>query len=78
MGVSPDCAGYRSLDVIAHTTNVVAFIDGHSHSEYTGMRVRNAAGQEVVLTQSGSYLGILGSLTFEDGRCVAAGTSWAR
>ena len=78
MGVSPDCAGYRSLDVIAHTTNVVAFIDGHSHSEYTGMRVRNAVGQEVVLTQSGSYLGILGSLTFEDGRCIAAGTVYPR
>ena len=78
MGVSPDCAGYRSLDVIAHTTNVVAFIDGHSHSEYTGMRVRNAVGQEVVLTQGGSYLGILGSLTFEDGRCVAAGTVYPR
>ena len=78
MGVSPDCAGYRSIDVIAHTTNAVAFIDGHSHSEYTGMRVRNAAGQEVVLTQSGSYLGILGSLTLEDGRCVAAGTVYPR
>ena len=78
MGVSPDCAPYRSLDVIAHTTNFVAFIDGHSHSLYTGSRVRNAAGQEVVLAQSGCHLGILGSLTFEDGRCVAAGTVFPR
>ncbi|MBQ6136106.1 MAG: bifunctional metallophosphatase/5'-nucleotidase [Kiritimatiellae bacterium] len=78
MGVSPDCTGYRSTDVIAHTTNFVAFIDGHSHSEFTGTRVRNAAGKEVVLTQSGSYLGVLGALVFEDGQCVSAGTVFSR
>ena len=78
LGISPDCMGYRSTDVIAHTTNFVALIDGHSHSEYTGSRVRNAAGEEVILTQSGSYLGLLGCLTFEDGRCVAAGTIYTR
>ena len=78
MGVSPDSVGYRSTDVIAHTTNFVAFIDGHSHSEFTGTRVRNAAGKEVVLTQSGSYLGVLGALVFEDGQCVSAGTVFSR
>ena len=78
MGVSPDCAGYRSTDIIANTTNFIAFIDGHSHSEFTGTRVMNAAGKEVVLTQSGSYLGVLGALVFEDGRCVSAGTVFSR
>ena len=78
LGVSPDSAGCRSIDVIAHTTNFVAFIDGHSHSLYTGARVRNAAGRDVVLAQSGCHLGILGFLTFEDGRCVAAGTVFPR
>lgn len=77
LGVEPDCVPYRSTDVIAHTTNAVAFIDGHSHSEYTGSRVKNAAGQDVILTQSGSYLGILGSLTVEDGRVVSAGTVYS-
>jgi len=74
LGVSPDCAPFRSLDLIAHTTNIVAFIDGHSHSEMTGRRVKNAAGKDVILTQSGSYLGVLGSLTLDRGVCVAAGT----
>ena len=78
LGISPDCAGYMSTDVIAHTTNFVALVDGHSHSEYTGSRVRNAAGEDVILTQSGSYLGLLGALTFDDGKCVAAGTIYAR
>ena len=45
LGISPDCADYMSTDVIAHTTNFVALVDGHSHSEYTGSRVRNAAGK---------------------------------
>ena len=78
LGISPDCADYMSTDVIAHTTNFVALIDGHSHSEYTGSRVRNAAGQDVILTQSGSYLGLLGCLAFEDGKCVMAGTVYTR
>ncbi|MBQ7189315.1 MAG: bifunctional metallophosphatase/5'-nucleotidase [Kiritimatiellae bacterium] len=78
LGISPDCAGYMSTDVIAHTTNFVALIDGHSHSEYTGSRVRNAAGKDVILTQSGSYLGLLGCLTLEDGKCVMAGTIYTR
>lgn len=74
LGVSPDCARYMSTDVIANTTNFVALIDGHSHSELTGRRVKNAAGKDVVLTQSGSYLGVLGSLTLANGRCTSAGT----
>ena len=78
LGISPDCADYMSTDVIAHTTNFVALVDGHSHSEYTGSRVRNAAGKEVILTQSGSYLGLLGCLVFEDGQCVMAGTIYTR
>ncbi len=78
LGISPDCAGYRSTDIIAHTTNFVALIDGHSHSEYTGSRVRNAAGKDVILTQSGSYLGLLGCLALEDGKCVMAGTIYTR
>ena len=78
LGISPDCAGYMSTDVIAHTTNFVALIDGHSHSEYTGSRIKNAAGKDVILTQSGSYLGLLGCLALEDGKCVMAGTIYAR
>ena len=78
LGISSDCADYRSTDVIAHTTNFVALVDGHSHSEYTGSRVRNAAGKDVILTQSGSYLGLLGCLVLEDGQCVMAGTIYTR
>lgn len=78
LGISPDCADYMSTDVIAHTTNFVALVDGHSHTEYTGSRVKNAAGKDVILTQSGSYLGVLGFLVLEDGMCTTAGTIYSR
>lgn len=74
LGVSPDCAPYRSTDLIANTTNFVALIDGHSHSSMEGVRVKNAAGREVILAQTGCYLGALGCLTLDDGACVAAST----
>ena len=74
LGVSPDCAPCMSTDVIAHTTNFVAFIDGHSHTYMEGVRVKNAAGRDVILAQTGCYLGALGCLTLEDGKCMAAST----
>lgn len=74
LGVSSDCAPYMSTDLIAHTTNFVALIDGHSHSAMEGARVKNAAGREVILAQTGCYLGALGCLTLDDGACVAAST----
>lgn len=74
LGISPECAPCMSTDVIAHTTNFVAFIDGHSHTAMEGRRVKNAAGKDVVLAQTGCYLDALGCLTFENGACVAAAT----
>ncbi len=74
LGVSSDCEPYMSTDLIAHTTNFVALIDGHSHSSMEGARVKNAIGREVILAQTGCYLGALGCLTLDDGACVAAST----
>lgn len=74
LGLSAECSPYLSTDVIAHTTNFVAFIDGHSHSVVPGRRVKNAADKEVILAQTGCYLGALGCITLEDGRCVSAST----
>jgi 2',3'-cyclic-nucleotide 2'-phosphodiesterase (5'-nucleotidase family) len=74
LGVSADCEPYMSTDLIAHTTNFVALIDGHSHSSMEGARVKNAIGREVILAQTGCYLGALGCLTLDDGACVAAST----
>ena len=59
---------WKSPDLIAHTTNFIAVIDGHSHTTVAASNVLNAAGQPVRLVQSGSYLKALGLLTIEDGK----------
>jgi len=59
---------WKSPALIAHTTNFVALIDGHSHSSVASSNILNASGQPVRLVQSGSHLNALGSLTIEDGR----------
>ncbi len=74
LGISQDCAPCMSTDVIAHTTNFVAFVDGHSHTSMEGRRVKNAAGREVILAQAGCHLDALGCLTLEDGACTSAAT----
>lgn len=58
---------WKSPDLIAHTTNFIALIDGHSHTTVVASNVLNAAGRPVRLVQSGSYLKALGALTIENG-----------
>lgn len=63
LGVDEASAPWRSEDVIAHTTGLTAFIDGHSHSEVEGKTVTDKAGKTVVLAQTGTALNNLGQLT---------------
>ena len=54
---------WTSEEVIAHTTGLDAFIDGHSHSTVEMKEVADESGNTVVLTQTGSYLNALGQMT---------------
>ena len=54
---------WTSEEVIAHTTGLDAFIDGHSHSTVEYKEVADQNGDTVVLTQTGSYLAKLGRMT---------------
>ncbi len=62
LGVDPASEPYRSIDVIANTTGLDAFIDGHSHTVMECEKVKDAAGNTVVLTQTGSYLSTIGEM----------------
>ncbi len=62
LGVDPSTSPWMSTEVIANTTGLTAFIDGHSHTEMSEM-VQDKDGNEVLLTQTGSYLGKVGKLT---------------
>ncbi len=62
LGVDQQSAPWRSADVIANTTGIDAFIDGHSHSVIAGEKVKSKDGKEVVLTSTGTKLTAIGKL----------------
>jgi len=63
LGVDTVSIPNTSRDVIANTTGLDAFIDGHSHSTIASEEVTDKAGNPVLLTQTGEYLDAVGKLT---------------
>ena len=63
LGVDPSSSPWTSEDVIAHTTGLDAFIDGHSHTVMENKQVADASGKLVTLTQTGSYFANVGEMT---------------
>lgn len=63
LGVDPSSSPWTSEEVIAHTTGLSAFIDGHSHTVMENKQVLDASGKAVTLTQTGSYFGNVGVMT---------------
>ena len=63
LGVDESSQPWTSREVIAHTVGFDAFIDGHSHTEIPYEEVKDAAGNTVVLTQTGNYLDNVGRMT---------------
>ena len=47
-------SGWKSTDVIANTTGIDAFIDGHSHETIANSIYQNKHGEDVTLTSTGS------------------------
>ncbi len=63
LGDDPASDPWNSEDVIANTTGLDAFIDGHSHSTVEHKEVLDKVGKTVVLTQTGEYYGAIGQMT---------------
>ncbi|MGN0985474.1 MAG: 5'-nucleotidase C-terminal domain-containing protein [Candidatus Enterenecus sp.] len=63
LGVDSSSEPWTSTSVIANTTGLDAFIDGHSHSTVPMEEVADKDGNTVILTQTGCYLGTLGQMT---------------
>lgn len=53
---------WRSTTVAANTTGIDVIIDGHSHEEYV-QTVQNAAGESMLITQTGTQLVSIGAVT---------------
>lgn len=72
LGVDAASAPWTSKEVIANTTGLDAFIDGHSHSTIPMEEVKDKNGDAVVLTQTGSYLDALGQMTISANGTITA------
>lgn len=63
LGEDPASSPWRSSDVIANTTGLNAFIDGHSHSTIPGRIVKDKNGKDVILTSTGTKMEHIGKMT---------------
>lgn len=69
LGVDASSGPWTSRNVIANTTGLDVFIDGHSHTTIEMETVADQTGAPVILTQTGSYLNAVGKLTISaDGK----------
>lgn len=65
LGIESECIPYTSSDVIVNTTGIDAVLDAHSHCVMDGERVKNAAGEDVLLISAGIGLAYVGALTID-------------
>ena len=63
LGDDPASQPWTSEELIANTSGLDAFIDGHSHSTVSGKEVLDKDGNAVILTQTGEYFGAVGKMT---------------
>ena len=67
LGIDGSSVPYTSSDLIVNTTGVNAVLDGHSHSVLDMELVQNAAGEDVILSSTGTKLNNVGSLIISVG-----------
>jgi len=63
LGDTPDMSPYSSVELIQNTTGIDAVLDGHSHSEIPCRPVKDAEGNTVLLSSTGTKLNNIGQLT---------------
>lgn len=62
LGTDESSSPWTSKDVIENTSGLNAFIDGHSHTKIEGDIIKDKDGNNVVLTQTQSYLSYIGQM----------------
>ena len=65
MGIDEQSQPWTAPEVIANTTGLDAFIDGHRHSVINGVKVADKDGKEVLHGQTGTKLANVGKLTIK-------------
>lgn len=64
LGTEGSYQEWQSASVLGNTAGIDAFIDGHSHESYS-KTVKNKAGKDVLLVQTGSKLNAIGKLVLD-------------
>jgi 2',3'-cyclic-nucleotide 2'-phosphodiesterase (5'-nucleotidase family) len=72
LGVDEQSEPWRSTAVIANTTGIDAFIDGHSHTVMGSQTVANMDGDDVLLTQTGTKLANIGRMVIKSDGTITA------
>lgn len=73
LGVDTESAPYRSTDLIGQVTGLDIFIDGHSHTTLeNGEVVKDKAGKDVLLAQTGTQLAAIGKITINGDKLAAS------
>lgn len=65
LGEDGQSSPWMSTEVIANTTGIDAVLDGHSHTVEPEKIVKNAAGEDVLLSQTGTKAESIGQLTID-------------
>lgn len=63
LGIGGITEGWRSVDVIANTDGIDAFIDGHAHEVIEAAFYENANGEAVPLSSTGTKFAYFGKMT---------------
>ena len=73
LGDLDECSPYSSVDLIQHTTNVDAVLDGHAHSVIPCRPIKDKENNTVLLSATGTKLDNIGQLTISAGGTVTVG-----
>ena len=73
LGDNETSAPFRSTDLIAGTSGIDAVLDGHSHSVISCDVIKNKAGEEVLLSSTGTGLANIGQLIITSAGNLTAG-----
>ena len=71
LGDDPDTEYWKSSDVVANTTGIDGFIDGHAHMTFV-KTIKNKAGKNVTVLSTGSRLENIGKMTVKKDGSITA------
>ncbi len=73
LGIEAANSPWTSSDLITNTSGIDVVLDGHSHSTLECVRVKNKAGEWVLLSQTGTKLNAIGMLLIEQNGSISTG-----